>query len=328
MSEVQKVNPGGPHQGPQKKEGPETEKFKEMMKQDKVSESDTEQKQKRKHREHAKAEKTAEETQRAEKKEKKKEPITEMAFPSVAGTPSATGVSKPSGEEVSITPKETVEKKKEGAISPPQSAPVEGEVKKLEEPSGKPAENIGTATTKETKETQKIPVTKETFEPVKAAPRQTVTEAGKIEPPLAQEAPAARGPLLPLPNQSPVPYMQLSPAILELFERMVGAMVIMNTSGIKETVIHLNMPQMANSVFYGSEIIIREYSSAPKEFNIQLMGTAQATEQFQSKINALYNAFHTGNFDFKVHRIETGIRPESIKRKESPADKRDSKEEQ
>ena len=328
MSEVQKVNPSGPSQGPHKKEGPETERFKEMMKQDKVSESDTEQKKKRKHPEQTKAEKAAEEKDKLEKS-KKKEPLLETNFPSSVTAAPATSSGKvtETDKEVSYTSAPPVKKTEAPKQTAPTSAPVEGEApKKMEMPGGNESLSVGQTSQKETKEPAKIPVSEETFEPTKSTPKQAPVETAKVEGAQTHETPTLKGPLLPMPASSPMPYLQLSPALLDMFERMIGTMVIMNTSGIKETVIHLNNPKMANSVFYGGQIVIQEHSTAPKEFNIQFLGNAKAAEQFQSKASVMYNAFQTGNYDFKVHRIESGIRPESIKRKGSPSDKRESKE--
>jgi hypothetical protein len=105
---------------------------------------------------------------------------------------------------------------------------------------------------------------------------------------------------------------------MDLFDRMVGVMTVMNLSGMTETVVTLNAPQFASSVFFGSQIIIQEFSTAPKQFNIQLNGTPQAIALFQGNASNLMATFSQGNFGFRVHRLQTGNIEEKplFKRKE------------
>ncbi len=117
------------------------------------------------------------------------------------------------------------------------------------------------------------------------------------------------------------PYANLHPQVLELFERTVGVMTVMHMSGIKETSITLDNPKFASSVFFGSEIIIKEYSSAPKEFNIQINGSPQAMSLLQGNTQDLMAAFQYGNFNFRVNRLDTGLLADKplFKRKEPPS---------
>ncbi len=119
------------------------------------------------------------------------------------------------------------------------------------------------------------------------------------------------------------PYATLHPQIQELFDRMVGVMTVMNLSGMTETVITLNAPQFASSVFFGSQIIIQEFSTAPQAFNIQLNGTPQAVALFQGNADDLMAAFQAGNYNFRINRLETGHLAERplFKRKEKAGGK-------
>ena len=105
---------------------------------------------------------------------------------------------------------------------------------------------------------------------------------------------------------------------MEIFDRMVGVMTVMSMSGITETVITLNTPQFASSVFFGSQIIIQEYSTAPQAYNIQLNGSPQAVALFQGNADDLMAAFQAGNYNFRVNRLEAGHLTERplFKRKE------------
>ena len=88
---------------------------------------------------------------------------------------------------------------------------------------------------------------------------------------------------------------------------MAGVMTVMTQSGITETSISLTSDQFSGSHFYGAEIVIREYSTAPKQFNIEVRGSAAAVAQFQGSIPYIESAFRTGNYKFGIHRLETSI---------------------
>ena len=106
------------------------------------------------------------------------------------------------------------------------------------------------------------------------------------------------------PPPSTVPFANLPPQLAQLFERMVGVMTVMQHSGIKETTITLDNPQFAKSVFFGSQIVITEYSSAPLEYNIELCGNQQAVDLMGANANELVAAFEVGKYNFKMHRLD------------------------
>jgi len=106
------------------------------------------------------------------------------------------------------------------------------------------------------------------------------------------------------PSPLAAPFAHLPPQIAQIFERMVGVMTVMNESGITETTINLDNPQYANSVFYGAQITISEFSTAPKEFNIELTGNQQALNLMEANAEELVAAFQAGKYNFKVNRID------------------------
>jgi hypothetical protein len=115
------------------------------------------------------------------------------------------------------------------------------------------------------------------------------------------------------------PYTNLHPQVMELFDRMVGTMTVMSLSGITETVVTLDAPKFASSVFYGSQFIIQEYSSAPQAYNIQLnAGSPQALSLFQGNADDLMAAFQYGNYNFRVNRLETGLLTKPLVRRKEP----------
>lgn len=124
------------------------------------------------------------------------------------------------------------------------------------------------------------------------------------------------------------PYASLHPHVMELFEKMVGVITVMATSGIKETVVTLNMPKFASSVFFGSQIIIQEYTSAPQAFNIQINGSPEALNFLHGNVDDLMAAFQFGNYNFRVNRLEAGLLAQKplVRRKQSASgDNQDQK---
>ncbi|MBS0605726.1 MAG: hypothetical protein JSR57_02140 [Verrucomicrobia bacterium] len=134
-------------------------------------------------------------------------------------------------------------------------------------------------------------------------------------------------PDMPVAESTPPPaYTAMNSYVLDLFERMVGVMTIMTDSKMTETVITLNAPQFASSVFYGTQIIIQEYASAPKAFNVQLNGNPEAVALFQGNADDLMAAFQYGNYNFRINRLETGYlseRPLFHRKEKASGDKQD-----
>lgn len=325
MTDIDKIrgpnNPSEPS-GPKKKDKLEGKDFEEFLK---IKETDPEEKRKRR--------------EKAEEEEKIKEDAEIAAAGAPAPTPSekVTPFSVEKHEragpvESKKAPSGTTSSQQRGMA--PRTEPSEAE--KVEEKKAEVFKEQTPIQEKEAfvkgleaekKEKAELPKQEEEVAP-QALPSQvpTVKETAKKEEkeekiiPLSAPAPTVTGPTMPaveLPPPSPANYVRLPSQVLELYERMVGVMTIMVDSGIKETTIHLTADQFASSPFYGSQIIIKEYATAPKEFNIQFNTTAQAAPIFQHHITDLMAAFQQGNYNFKVRQVEVNIREELVKRKES-----------
>jgi len=117
-------------------------------------------------------------------------------------------------------------------------------------------------------------------------------------------------------------YTQMKPEIFALFEKMVSTIMVMHDSGVTETVIHLSPADF--SLFAGAQIVVREFSTAPKAFNIEFQGNAQNTVLFDQNMGDLMAAFQYGNYNFKINRMESSLlaadRP-LFHRKEAAGDK-------
>ena len=129
---------------------------------------------------------------------------------------------------------------------------------------------------------------------------------------------AAPPPGTPAPPPLVAPFAHLSPQVQQVFERMVGVMTVMTDSGTTQTTINLDNPRFAESVFFGAQIIVSEFSTAPKAFNIELLGNQQAMNLMTANAEELVAAFQAGNYNFKVNRIDVGSLPmtREAKRKE------------
>lgn len=120
------------------------------------------------------------------------------------------------------------------------------------------------------------------------------------------------------------PFANLPPQVQQLYERMVGVMTVMHETGVTQTTINLDNPRFSNSAFFGTQIIITEFSTAPKAFNIELLGNQQAVNLISQNTEELLAAFQTGQYNFKVNRIDTGYLPGlgELRRKEARRVKR------
>jgi hypothetical protein len=112
---------------------------------------------------------------------------------------------------------------------------------------------------------------------------------------------------IPPPATTAPGYTLLNSEMLALFEKMVGQITLMlQPNGDKETTIHLTSPEYAKSMFYGAQITIKEYSTAPRAYNIEFFGTEQNTRFFQKNIPSLQSAFQ-GEKRFSIHNINTSL---------------------
>ena len=150
--------------------------------------------------------------------------------------------------------------------------------------------------------------------------KQTKLEPVKAEtPPIQLDIPSAligeappSAPIAPLSS----PFLNLPPQIQAIFERMVGVMTVMQQTGKTETTLILDSPQFKNSVFFGTQITITEFSTAPKAFNIEMRGNTQAMNLMNENTEELVAAFAAGNYNYKVHRVDASYLPSAVKAKQ------------
>lgn len=114
-------------------------------------------------------------------------------------------------------------------------------------------------------------------------------------------------PLMPLQGNAPFPInaiqtVEIAPEFVEFFEKGIHAMSHMTIGGVSETTFFLDSPQFA-----GAKIVITEFNTAPKAFNISLIGAPEMVKCFQLHAPDLIAAFQKSPFNFSVHRLESHI---------------------
>ncbi|NGX56142.1 MAG: hypothetical protein K1060chlam5_00377 [Candidatus Anoxychlamydiales bacterium] len=109
--------------------------------------------------------------------------------------------------------------------------------------------------------------------------------------------------------------------ISPLFQKMVGTIIHIESSGLTKTEVILDSKAFQNSIFYGSTITLDRYSTAPNSYNIILKGPNQAVSMFNENLEGLYNSFKKGNFSFQVNRLEAEYERPLFKRKEKTGSK-------
>jgi hypothetical protein len=89
----------------------------------------------------------------------------------------------------------------------------------------------------------------------------------------------------------------------------------------------LDSAEFVSSVFKGSRIVIREYSTAPLAYNIELIGTPEAVSYFQKNLPQLQASFKDRHYRFRVNRLEAGLSQDAISIVERKKPVGDSEEE-
>ncbi len=115
--------------------------------------------------------------------------------------------------------------------------------------------------------------------------------------------------------QEAIGFDRLSPQILDLFDRIVGVVTVLQMQGKTETTIHLNEQQ--SPMLQGAEIVISQVSTAPGSYNIELKGSPQAAALFEDNLEQLKKAFQRREeenktakkeFNFKVNDIRISLK--------------------
>jgi hypothetical protein len=93
-------------------------------------------------------------------------------------------------------------------------------------------------------------------------------------------------------------------SIEPIFEEMVSQMSFLHENGIQQTTFTYDSK---TSVLSGVQVVIKEFSTAPKSFNVELMGTPEAVVLLQKNVSDLVAAFNAEERPFKINRLETHL---------------------
>jgi len=325
MADVTKIpgpTPNEPTRGSREPAKPGTEKFKELMKVDKSGEGPKKRKKRQSEREEenkaelrtgaAAPDKEIESAKKAEKfpkiqkvgeSEKKQPQPQKRAEESEPADDEAAAANAQKVQSFNLDKVETVSLEKPA----PERPVYAGKIDEQEEAKETIAHQI-----KESEE-DKIIARKQVK---KEQIAKQVTQA--VQPPATALGPS----FIPPPAASAPGYTLLNSEMLALFEKMVGQITIMlESKGPTETTIHLTSPEYANSMFYGSQIKISEFSTAPRAYNIEFFGTPHSTAFFQKNINSL-NAAFKGEKRFTINDIRSSLQQGEkplFQRKEKPS---------
>lgn len=142
----------------------------------------------------------------------------------------------------------------------------------------------------------------------------------ELTPPSLQALPEGIHEVASSAATSAAPYLR--PQIIPIFYQMVGTIMMMSKQGVSTTEILLNNPAFAGSKFFGASIEIVKYATAPDSLNIRLSGSNEAVTAFNQNIPGLMAAFQTGNFRFRIGRIDAVYSAEKpvFRRKEKDED--------
>ncbi len=330
---VEKIEgPSGPKPTDRKgrKSTPDSKEFHEMMKTEKVRETEFEGKRKKKYKKSLEEEK---------KETSRKKETTQKGAPSPYETQPKSRPPPPESHRQTFQSQESKEPrvhKQNAEPSKQKDEPKETQEHKKTEDKKESTDAIFhekelskegkiTPPSKEKDDEKKIKGKKETSLPVKEEEKKKKTiEDIKKEAQLSQtlkEFPphiAAQAIELTTTTSS-----YLHPDIVPIFEKMVGTIIQMTEQGVSKTEVILNSAAFTTSVFYGSSIVLEKYSTALNAFNITLKGPTQAVNIFNENLEGLMDAFKKGNFSFTINRLETEYERPLFKRKEKTGEKKE-----
>jgi hypothetical protein len=118
-----------------------------------------------------------------------------------------------------------------------------------------------------------------------------------------------------------IPALQ-NPQILKMFSHMVSQITMVVQRGETDVTITLGGTAFQNSVFAGTQIVIKQSPSAPNTYNVELYGaTNEAQTLFDNHAEELLDAFQSNQYPFKIQRVTTS----KTKRKEHMIERKKEK---
>ncbi len=113
------------------------------------------------------------------------------------------------------------------------------------------------------------------------------------------------------------PIAPLPPAeAIELLDCLCSEMLVIQTETSSQTTFVLQSEQFAESSFYGAEITIEEFSTAPKLFNVSIKASDLAVTIIQTHLAGLLSLLEKRDFSFGINRIDTSLLTKTTTAKE------------
>lgn len=103
------------------------------------------------------------------------------------------------------------------------------------------------------------------------------------------------------------PLSHCPPAVEELFLRTCSEMLHMESTNSTKTILSLQSQAFQDSPFFGGEVVIEEFSTAPHLFNVSIYVQAQAEAVIQTHAAEFMRFIQEGDFSFGIHRLETAL---------------------
>ncbi len=105
------------------------------------------------------------------------------------------------------------------------------------------------------------------------------------------------------PFQEAIGFDRLPPHILDLFDRIIGVITVLQVQGKTETTIHLNEKQSPR--LQGTTVTITTFDTASLSYNIELKGPPEAVTLLQKNVEDLKKSFKDPKkkFNFEIHEI-------------------------
>lgn len=125
-----------------------------------------------------------------------------------------------------------------------------------------------------------------------------------------EEAFLSLPPWTPFSIQSSPPIstpMAPRPSYVELFETLCTALTSLSTESFSQTTFYIKGESFKNSIFYGSEIEIKEYKTAPREFNILIKTSEVGAFLVQTHMQEFWKLFQEKKYSFTINRMETDL---------------------
>ncbi len=94
---------------------------------------------------------------------------------------------------------------------------------------------------------------------------------------------------------------------LQFLDTLCCELLIMDSEGSSKTTVLLDNETFANSPFFGAEISMEEFSTAPKVFNVCIHAGDLATTLIQAHLAGFMELLQDRKFSFGINRIDTSL---------------------